>query len=154
MENLSQLFAQQSSTLITWGGEALHNILEIENLPLRVQVEFISAKASPAQGIQLRLRGGSLVANGQEAADLVLWQDTAPQTVDVEIRSAGGRPGNFKVWNVWRAGLDVTQAWLGNSAMKVEGDLAGSGLMLRCSDGQGKPDFDDLVVRLSVGSEP
>jgi hypothetical protein len=43
----------------------------------------------------------------------------------------------------------VTHAWFGNAGMRV---TAGEGgvIQLRCSDGEGEPDFDDLVAEVDV----
>ena len=136
--------------MIDWGGEKLPGLVEFTRVPLRVQLEFVSAKTSPPQGIQVRMRGGSLVVNGQEGVNFTLWHDATPRFVDLEVHPAGRGTPSLKLWNIWRGGLDVTQAWLGNSAMKVDGDIEGSSFVLRCSDGEGKPDFDDLVVAVRL----
>lgn len=55
---------------------------------------------------------------------------------------------SLRIWNAWRDN-DLTQAWLGNAGMRVIPGEGGS-LTLRCSDGEGEPDFDDLVAEVRV----
>ena len=43
----------------------------------------------------------------------------------------------------------MTQAGLGNAGMRVAKDDDES-LVLRCSDGEGEPDFDNLVAGVAI----
>jgi hypothetical protein len=52
------------------------------------------------------------------------------------------------VWNCWEVN-GVMHAWLGNAGMRVERTPNGA-IQLRCSDGDGVPDFEDLVVRITA----
>ena len=80
----------------------------------------------------------------------MLWRDTAPESVTVDVRSGDGGASVLKLWNVWRGGRDVTQAWLGNAAIQVDGDPASGSFRMRCSDGEGEPSFEDLVVDVDL----
>jgi hypothetical protein len=146
MTDLSEIFAEQQSNLIYWNGKPLYGLLEFDQLPSRIRLTFVSAKESPVQGVQFRIRGGTLLANGKESADIVLWQDTAPRNISIDVRRSGRGTASLKVWNVWRGGLGVTQAWLGNAAIQVEGQPNSGSFRMLCSDGQGEPSFDDLIV--------
>lgn len=115
-------------------------------IPAAVRVSFASGTESPVQGVQVRMRGGTLEADGAEGKDLVLWRDTAPTAVTVNIRRRGRGEPSLKLWNVWRGGGDVTQAWLGNGAIQVDGDPSADSFRLLCSDGHGDPNFEDLVL--------
>ncbi|MFH7324190.1 hypothetical protein [Aeromicrobium sp. HA] len=150
MTDLSATFAEQQSNVIEWKGMTLHGLLEFESVPDQLRLQFLAFKPRPVQGVQLRCRGGELEIDGVKATDFVLWTDTAPQTVTVTVH-ATGRSTTLKLWNVWRGGLDVTQAWLGNSAIQVDRSDEPTALVLRCSDGEGEPDFEDLVVGITAG---
>lgn len=150
MTDLSDLFSAQQTNVVNWHGSTIHGLFEFDELPAGLTLTFLAAKQSPAQGLQLRLQGGTLVANGKEGSDLVLWRDTAPSTVEIAIRPGGRAKSALKLWNVWRGGHGATQAWLGNAAMQIEGDPAAGRFCLRCSDGRGEPTFDDLVVEVAV----
>jgi hypothetical protein len=148
--DLSAIFAEQQSNVIEWNGIPVHGLYEFARVPGQLSLEFLSSKPLPVQGVQLRIRGGLLEIDGVETTDFVLWTDTAPRAVTVAVRRTGRGKTTLKLWNVWRGGLDVTQAWLGNAAMRVEACPDPRQVVLKCSDGEGEPDFDDLVVAVTV----
>lgn len=93
----------------------------------------------------MAINKGRLFVNNQEAKHIILWVDTAPS--DVEIVCKAPRTGAvIRIWNAWRDSAGTTQAWLRNAGMLV--DATGAGVILRCSDGLGPPDFDDLIVKI------
>lgn len=151
MTDLSAAFAEQQSNVIDWNGKTLHGLFEFGSVPDHLCLEFISSKPRPVQGVQLRIRGGRLEIDGEQATDFVLWADTAPPSVSVTVRPTGRGKMALKLWNVWRGGLDVTQAWLGNAAIQVEGCADPTHVVLMCSDGEGEPNFGDLVVGVTFG---
>jgi hypothetical protein len=148
MPELSDLFAAKKSNVIEWHGVLTYGLYEFEEVPRRIILEFISAKAEPAQGIQLRVRGGTMSIDDSVSDNFVLWQKGAPDRVEIEICTETQRKPSLKLWNVWQGGLNVTQAWLRNAAIRVEGQPSGR-IILRCSDGQGEADFEDLVVAVT-----
>jgi hypothetical protein len=64
------------------------------------------------------------------------------------------KPITLQIWNSWLLG-DAEHAWIGNSGMVVEElsvpDDAAARMRLWCSDGLGDPQFDDLVVVVTIG---
>lgn len=75
---------------------------------------------------------------------IVLWHDTAPQTVELEFL---GKPSStIEVKNVWDVGDGVIHSWHNGAAMIVE--QLPSGRRYRCNDGFADDDFDDIVFRL------
>lgn len=94
----------------------------------------------------MSIKKGQLTVDGQTMNRLVLWTDTAPEVVQVVCRppKAGAV---LRAWNNWdRNG--TMMAWLGNAGMLVEDQ--NDCVVLRCSDGIGPPDFEDLVVELRL----
>lgn len=151
MTDLSDLFAEQQSNIINWQGMSTYGLFEFDEVPSRFQLRFVSAKDSPVQGIRLKTTGGVVEINGQQNSEVVLWEDSAPDVIEVSIRiddQATSR--TLKLWNVWRVGLDVTQAWVGNAAIQIDGDPSSGSFSLHCSDGQGEPNFRDLVLDVQV----
>lgn len=148
-KDLSTLFAEQETNVLEWDGAPAYGLYEFAQIPKCITVGFMAAKLSPVQGLHLKIRGGALEANGVEATNMVLWRDTAAVIVDVKVRPTSGTP-SLKLWNIWRVNSDVVQAWVGNSAMRIEEGQDSNSMVLRCSDGEGPADFDDLVVRLMV----
>lgn len=151
MTDLSDQFAEQRSNIIQLDGSPTYGLFEFDEIPLHMELTFIAAKTSPVQGIRLRMTGGNLEVNGEQSSEVVLWEDTAPKVVNVDVRADDrARNTTLKLWNVWRGGMDVTQAWLGNAAIQVDGDPSSGSFRFRCSDGQGEPNFDDLVVQVHI----
>lgn len=148
--DLATAFAEQRSTAIDWNGVRVHSLVQFDEVPSGMTLTFVSGKTDPVQGVELRMRGGTLLVNGHESADIVLWWDTAPPEVRVEVRTYGRQPPVLKLWNIWRGSRDVTQAWLGNAGIRIEGDPASGRFCIRCSDGLGEPSFDDLVVDIET----
>lgn len=153
---LADLFAASQSSVVDWEGQPAYSMLELDTIPDAILVEFLSATAVPVQGLRMKFQGGVLEVANVSAQELLLWRDTAPDQVLVRVRRNRGQrnaPSSLKIWNVWRGGLDVTQAWLGNAGMRVERASDGNRIELHCSDGEGSAVFSDLVVALTLHNE-
>lgn len=147
---LADMFAAAQAWRIDWEDEPLYAFYEIP-APAALTLQLLKSASSPVQGLALKTFGGTFVINDVEAAQMLIWADTAPEAVQVRFKPAPRRKLTLKVWNIWRsqiAGADVTQAWLGNAGMRVaETDHE---LFLRCSDGEGAVDFTALEARLTI----
>lgn len=143
--NLASLFAEQQSSQIDWHGP-LYGLYELPTDAEELTLRFRSVGAQLPQGLRLKARGGTLEIESSSASDVILWEDTAPDEVHVRIRWRSKGARSLRVWNAWRV-KDVTQAWLGNAGMRVT--RAEDGVVtLRSSDGEGDPDFGNLVVEV------
>ena len=152
-QTLADVFAAAQAPQVDWEGASAYAIYEINPAPENVVVEFLSATAAPVQGLTLKVIGGVLVFNDVEAREMLFWRDTAPSHVPVRVKREPGKKTTLKLWNIWRgnvSGVGVTQAWLGNSGMRIERSVEGKELLLRCSDGEGPIDFGDLEARLVI----
>ncbi|WP_420469891.1 hypothetical protein [Brevundimonas sp. FT23042] len=152
-EVLADLFAAERSPTIVWDGAVAYAVWEVTPVPEELAIEFLSAAAAPIQGLAVKIDGGMLRVNGEEAKHITLWQDTAPRKVRVVIAKKG--KAKLSIWNIWReaiGGHDVTQAWLGNFGMRIEQSDDENETILRCSDGVGSVDFDNLVVSVKAVS--
>jgi hypothetical protein len=111
-------------------------------------IEFVSTTESPVQGLRVALspRTGRLSTNKTSSADFVFWADTAPRRLELEVAKASTR-AELTVWNVWRTPKDGTMMY-GTNAAAIDAHDCPGGFLLRCSDGWGEPDFDNLVVRI------
>jgi hypothetical protein len=148
-ELLSDLFAAAQSPVIEWNGRPIYSLYEFTDLPERLDVEFVQAVKTPVQGLRLKMRGGLLTANGNTSADVVLWQDTAPARIRVDV--SRHRPvASLKAWNVWRQGQGAIGAWLGDAGMQVTRSDEADRTRLHCSDGVGPATFSDLEVLLHL----
>lgn len=96
----------------------------------------------------------TIVANQSRRIEFAIALDEAG---DDEEDEATQPPVRLQLWNSWLLGA-AEHAWTGNSGIVVE-ELeppagAKSRMRLWCSDGLGDPQFDDLVVLLTVGEFP
>lgn len=147
---LADIFADARASCLEWDGEPAYAIYEMA-APSAFDVEFFSATDTPIQGLTLKVYGGVLAIDGVEAPEMVLWRDTAPDRVPVTVRPEPRLNPRLKIWNVWRGNVGghyVTQAWLGNAAMRV--DQSKCGLSFRCSDGEGPVNFGDLTTKITI----
>ena len=145
--DLATIFAEQQTNKIDWGGP-LYSLYELPTGSGEMTIRFVAFRACPPQGLRLKIRGGSLDIDGRTADEVVLWTDTAPTEVRVAINWKPHGARSLRIWNVWRM-EEVTQAWLGNAGMRVSTTDNGT-LLLRCSDGEGEPDFEDLIANVAV----
>jgi hypothetical protein len=145
--DLSSLFAQQQTNQINWDGP-VYSLYELPRDTTELTIRFQSAASKPRQGLRLKVRGGTLEIESRTSGDVILWQDTAPAEIHVRVRWKPRGLRSLRIWNAWQVN-DVTQAWLGNAGMRVT-PSAGGVYTLRCSDGEGEPDFDDLVAEVHV----
>lgn len=95
------------------------------------------------QGVLLEVNGEFLVAGHQVENALVLWQDTAPAVVEVQVSTSDDV---IQVRNVWDTGDGVMHSWHNGAAMVV--DPTPTGRRYHCNDGRPDDDLDDLVFRL------
>ncbi len=145
--DLSARFAEERTTRIYVDGP-VDNIVDLPETTSCITVELVAAEGRLPQGLRLKVRGGSLLVNGVTLSDAVIWEDTAPDIVEVNVRWGRGAARSLRASNVWCVG-EVQHAWTGNAGMRVS-QLGESEIELRCSDGEGPADFTNLVVRLTV----
>lgn len=121
----------------------------------RFQLVFVRSRAEPRQGLRLSCvnKRHTLRINDIDAAQFVLWADTAPQRVEVAV-SKGRQPRQIRLLNVWELpDYGTTMQGINAACMSVSHTESGS-VLLECSDGYGvgPPDFTDLVVRIILDS--
>jgi hypothetical protein len=112
-----------------------------------VRVTFEANNGSWRQGVRLKCAGVFSV-NGLKIAGnagFVLWRDTAPESVQINIQLAKGQ-STVIVYNVWDVGDKTIHSWHNGAAMIAE-DIP-NGRRYRCNDGEPDDDFDDLIFRI------
>jgi hypothetical protein len=142
---LGELFRRSRGAPIEFQGRTVHALFEHPlSGPEIGQVELRSNQPRP-EGVCVTIVKGSLLINGQQLPEAVLWADTAPACVTVVCQPKGAS-AVLRVWNTWKDEQGTQHAWIGNAGMLVE--IAGECVILRCSDGMGDVDFDDLIVSI------
>lgn len=147
--NLADRFRAARATRIDVDGRQVHSVYAIPvagSSLLNVRRRHVA----PERPQSLRLAAAvDLVANGHRSRELVLRSATLPSRADIVVEADD--PTIVYVWNSWT--IEHTEhAWLGNAGMLVEYDLTGvnPAVRLRCSDGVGRADFDDLRLDIEI----
>ena len=95
----------------------------------------------------------TIVANQPRRIEFVLAAEDSEQSKSKKAKNST-KPAVLQLWNSWLLG-DAEHAWTGNSGIVIEEldppSEAKSQVRLWCSDGLGDPQFDDLVVLVTVG---
>lgn len=147
---LAELFAAANGGPINVEGQQVFNIYRRSvKIGQSVSIQILEHAAKPVQGLRLKIVGGTLLVNGQELEDVVLWLDTAP--ADVELAcciSKSSTHGELRIWNCWRSDTGTTQAWIGNAGIIVDEEMDGA--TLRCSSGTGPFDPTQLTVNIQL----
>jgi hypothetical protein len=166
---LADRFRTQRTDRIRVDGVEVLSLVEIDvEQEELVEVLIETARTDIDQALNIRSSLSDLVAlsdSGQSPDDfdddkglgfeLVTVQ--ASQVHRVELACAETSPHSLQLWNSWVMG-DSHHSWTGNSGIVAE-ELevppgASTRVRLWCSDGLGDPQFDDLVVVVTVGKVP
>ena len=144
MVSFQELFTGSRGQPIEYQGLTLKLVDEFpldNSSRLRLTVEHIDSEWK--QGLVLRTKGSFLVNNQKVPKSIVLWEDTAPAVIEIEVQSPDD---HIKINNVWDHGDGVVQAWHHGAAMIV--DEIPNGRRYRCNDGHPDDNFTDIVFRL------
>ncbi len=147
MPSFQGMFEKSGGKPIVYQGKTL---LMVDDFPTdrarRFRLVFEACNGKWRQGVSLkiRLKNSKFQVHDEIIKNqIVLWQDTAPQTVEIEII---GKASTIEVKNVWDFGDGVMESWHNGAAMIVE--TVPTGRRYRCNDGDPDDDFDDIIFRL------
>jgi hypothetical protein len=141
-----RLFIQSRGQPITYGDKRIQ-LADTFKIPptCTLQVVMLSYKKQWRQGVHVST-SGSLVVNDRTVKNaIVLWTDTAPQTISIKVASTDGV---CRVKNVWDTGNGTIQSWHNGAAMVV--DSASKVRRYECNDGHPNDDFDDLIFTIEI----
>lgn len=157
MADLTTLFNNSGGAPVQFGGGKVQPGLWLPvSARERFRIEIRKFTKLPVQGLQLVARATrgkprdvrcQVEVAGKTGTDFVLWTDTAPHHIQILVREApaGSQIG---VWNVWRHPRHDTMLYgMNNAGVEVISESEDQWL-LRCSDGVGDANFDDLVFEL------
>ena len=140
------MFTESQGQPVEYQGRLIHMVDRLAVAKnQRIVVSFQKVNSDWRQGIHLSTVGRFEVNSQQIKTSLVLWQDTAPQKVDIIVQS---RSGVCLVKNVWDVGDGVMHSWHGGGAMLISD--RDNGRLYECNDGRADDDFDDLIFRISL----
>lgn len=110
-----------------------------------VRIVRESSKPGWRRGIHLSTEGHFTIGERVIPNAVVLWADTAPETVSLSINSDNEA---CYVKNVWDTGDGTVHSWHNGAAMIV--DQTEKARRYRCNDGDPDAGFDDLVFRIEI----
>jgi hypothetical protein len=148
LKDYTPLFEASKGEPIMQDGSVLHRRCWIDvaggdTLVLR----FLSFTTEYIQGLRISAEQCQLTVERFTGKEIVLWTDSAPEQVRLEVVKSKKR-ARVGFLNVWKDREHETMMYaLTSSAMRVSRTDDGE-LVLRCSDGSGEPEFDDLVVQI------
>ena len=125
-------------------------VVLIETVPCstgdRFSLRFESSEPRWRQGVWIAV-DGELLVEEQAAGQVVLWSDTAPDQVELEVTSTSDRL--LRLYNVWDSGrgLGPYESQIATSGMIRE--AMEGGFRYRCSDINPQPSFAALVFTLT-----
>jgi len=103
----------------------------------------LKSSMQPVAGLRLKVVKGELEVNNQRHSEVVLWEDTSPESVFFSVLSK--TDCELRIWNVWRVN-DFVQAWVGNAGIVIS--EKGNIINLECSGGTEAIDFSTLVFQI------
>lgn len=146
--SLNERFAESQGAPIELDGRLVDGI---HRLPVRppapIEVTVLKHSIQRAQGLALRVKPGRLAINDVKSKAMDLGTDTMPGPIVSITLEAPADIVELTIWNLWRH-QGQTWAFSRNAGMLVE--PADDGVILRCSDGFGEVNFDDLVVQVRM----
>jgi hypothetical protein len=152
IKTFGELFMQSKGEPITYLDKEVHAIHRIAvSSRTRLSISVLGANPSVRQAIRITIEKGTALVSGMDLQDVVLWTDTAPKTVEVDV-SPTSKGCMVKLWNAWADSAGTMQAWIGNAGMLIE--QVDAGLRVRCSDGIGEPSFSDLILEIKSVPTP
>jgi hypothetical protein len=104
-------------------------------------LEFLGADGDWRQGVWLATEG-ELEAQGAATSQFVLWEDTAPEVVEVRVNATDGL---LRLYNIWDSGRGLgryeAQSATAGMVKRVRDDGA---YVYACNDIGSDPDFTKL----------
>ncbi|MDW3175769.1 MAG: hypothetical protein R8J94_00135 [Acidimicrobiia bacterium] len=166
---LADRFRTQRTDRIRVDGIEVLSLVEIDVDPNEV-VEILveTSRVDLDQALNVRSSRGDLVAlenrnqpgddfDTDEGLGFELVTVLASQVNRCELAGLSSTTQTLQFWNSWLMG-EAQHSWTGNSGIVAEEMDVPTGASARvrlwCSDGLGDPQFDDLVVVVTVGPMP
>lgn len=156
MPSFAHEFAKSKARPIEYRGNRLWLSFRLDvELGAVLHVKRESTDSRWKQGIVLSCIGGTgklRMPSGSEISATILWEDTAPEEVEIRIVSTASDEDRVavRVYNAWDTGDGILQHGHNGAAMIVE--EAGDEYVFRCNDGYPDEDFDDIVFAIQVQS--
>lgn len=146
MPGFSNLFNKSKGKPFEYNGKTIMLVdsFSVEGDTKKIAIKFETTNSKWKQGIAFELDKGAMRINSKDIGKgAVLWEDTAPNTVYIEII---GSPSCLYIKNVWDTGNGAMQSWHHGAAMFAE-DID-QGRRYYCNDGEPDDDFNDIIFTI------
>jgi len=123
----------------------LADIVQLDNSAHKFRLTFEQVNSEWRQGVALTTtKKGIFEIEGEKlGGKLVLWQDTAPKVVIIELSPKGTE---LELHNVWDKGDGAMNSWNAGAAMYIE--EIPTGKRYHCNDGHFDDNLNDLIFTL------
>ncbi len=151
MPEFDKEFAEAQGKGIQYKGLHLirHDKVKV-NGKFRVTVNMISKNSEWRQGIELKIKNGSLTSkrSGLTGKNFILWEELFENGQQSEF-TGKSKDNILLVWNSWDHGDGVIQSWLRGAAM-IREKVDDNHYIYKCNDGHPDDNFDDLVFEIFI----
>jgi len=119
------------------------DVLEIKK-EQDLRVTIISTNSKYKQGIRIAIDAGEgyVEVNGQKSKGIQLWQDTAPEIVELKCSASEGLLSVYNIWDMGRGNESQSHT----SGMLIEKD--GEKIIYKCNDFGHETNFDKIVFSI------
>ena len=141
------LFTESKGQPIIYKGKELKmiNRLSLPTGKITLKVCFISTDSDYKQGIILDTKGEFNINDQKITKKIILWEDTAPKEVVMQVKS---KNKEIIIYNVWKTLDGTTHYWHNGGALYIE--ESGSKIIYHCNDGFPDEDFNDLIFSVEI----
>lgn len=142
---LEDRFLRSQGQALTVGGQTVAVFVDLDALDICALHISLHASSRFVQGLCISASGVTTDIAGEHGSEFVLWSDTAPSEIRIDLKPSSRRTSNPRIrfWNAWRLGSSTVSA---HGNFGVVADRGPGALRLRCSDGDGPADFTNLVA--------
>lgn len=140
---------------ILWAGRSVQtgDVLQVPRTG-RLRLEILSASQAVRQGVDIKLKGGCVLADGSVVPHLQTWADERfNPVVEYDYSALDGKLATWNSYEVPIPGGVRVEQWTENAGMWIE-ELGPLDRRYHCSHGCGgsavPPDFEALVYRLTI----
>jgi len=151
---LTDLFRKAKSRTIDYEGKTvlLYDEIAIPTSGV-ITFTFLGVQSEWRQGVWLgdmpSIRDLNLTVGDQSASSMRIWQDTAPQSLQIEFSAPHQ---SLYLYNIWDNGNGHSSSQLQGAGMHLE--LDGKKRIYRCNDGHPETTFSHLAFSIEIAETP
>jgi hypothetical protein len=146
MVEFETLFKNSNGQKIIYNSKELVLIDRVTlNSNSSLKLIFEEVNSQWRQGVVLETKGYFIIDGHKFKNSIVLWQDTAPQEVNINVDT---KTKEIIIYNVWDVGNGITHYWHNGAAMYIE--HTHKERQYFCNDGYPDDDLNDLIFKLVI----